>query len=366
MRKAGHAHAHREAQLLPFVHHDLGRAFAAQAFHARVRCGQPHARQQHGEAALVIAARSVHRTRAAAQQPSHCFEHALLARATQRQHLRAGWVELDEDDGELAVLACRQVDLAPQLVFEVRTAVQAGGRIAQRLVGQLALEQLVGALLLFDLLQRQTQLGLALTLRRQVGPDTAQPAPAGGVGCAGPAQDCKLAARTAPLESVLAAQRRRLCQGGVLGRPQGGGQHGLEQLDVVAAQHLGQRPLEKGRHGLVRVHVTAAGQVLDRQQLAVAQQHVRQQCGQQGLQLGGSLRRCGGYVDGHGRHGELVTPAYGLRAVPVGAGLHQSATPALSWCRVARHIKLGLHSRPWIGICIKLKLNHAFYRHENC
>ena len=35
-------------------------------------------------------------------------------------HLVAGRVEFDEHDGEFAVLASRQVDLAAQLVFEVR------------------------------------------------------------------------------------------------------------------------------------------------------------------------------------------------------------------------------------------------------
>ena len=64
------------------------------------------------------------------------------------------------------MLARRQVDLAPQLVFEVGVRVEAGRGVAQRLVGKLAPQLFVGALLLFDLRQRLPQLGVALLPRR--------------------------------------------------------------------------------------------------------------------------------------------------------------------------------------------------------
>ena len=45
VREAGHAHGHRETQILPLVHDDLRRALAPQAFHARMGGGQAHARK---------------------------------------------------------------------------------------------------------------------------------------------------------------------------------------------------------------------------------------------------------------------------------------------------------------------------------
>ena len=95
------------------------------------------------------------------------------------QHLLRRGVELDRNQGEFAVLARRQVDLATQLVFEVGAVVEAGVAVAQRLVGDFAAQLFVGTLLLLELLERRAQLRLALPLRRQVAPDAAQPAAPG-------------------------------------------------------------------------------------------------------------------------------------------------------------------------------------------
>jgi hypothetical protein len=168
------------------------------------------------------------------------------------------------------VLAGGQVHLAAQLVFEVGAPVQAGRRVAQRLVGQLAAQQVVGPLLLFDLVQCGAQLRFALTLGALVGPDADQPAPAPGIGRTQHAQHGELAPHPGPFEAVFADQRRALGHRRLLGSAQGGGQPAFQQFSIRAAQHLRHRACPGRRHRVVDKHVAAAGQVLHRQQVAAA------------------------------------------------------------------------------------------------
>ena len=172
-----------------------------------------------------------------------------------------------------SVLAHRQVDLAAQLVLEVRAAVQARGRVAQRLVGEFTLQQFVGTLLLFDLLERGAQLGLLLALGGEVAPHAAQPACARGVGRHGPAQHGKVAAAAAQFEAVFTRQRLAVGGGRLLGRAQHGRHGGLEEFGVGVVQHLGHGPLQDAGHGRTGQHVAAAAQVLHGEHLAVPRQH---------------------------------------------------------------------------------------------
>ena len=223
-------------------HDDLRRALAPQAFHARMRGGQPHARQQHAR----TAARRGGTTRpwhgccraAAGPWPRRCGPAA--ARAQFAAPRPAKGSSLDQHQRELAVLARRQVDLAPQLVLEVRPCVQTGGAVAQALVVQLAAQ----------LSRWRAAAARAARARRAtecpsgaaglVGPDAAQPALAGLARATRHAQHGKVVARAGPFEAVLAAQRLRLRQRRLLGGTPGRGQRRVDQLGIGAAQHLRQ------------------------------------------------------------------------------------------------------------------------------
>jgi hypothetical protein len=178
--------------------------------------------------------------------------------------------------------------------------VQARGRVAQRLVGQLAAQQVVGPLLLFDLIQRGAQLRFALTLGALVRPDADQPAPAIRRGRTQHAQHGELAPHPGPFKAVFADQRRALGHRRLLGSAQGGGQPAFQQFGIGTSQHLGHGPLQEGGHRFVDKRVAAAGQVLHRQQVTPALHQSGQHTTQQGWQI---QRRWGGWGKRIERHG---------------------------------------------------------------
>ena len=245
------------------MHDDLRGALAAQALHARMRRGQAHAGQQDREAVVAQPARRVHRPRVAAQQPAQCLEHAVIRRLAQLVHRCRHRIDLDEDQRELAVLACRQVHFAAQLIVEVCAAVEARHRVAQRLVLDLAAQLLVGALLLLELLQCRAQLRVALALCGLVEPDAAQPARA-ALACDAQAQHIELVPRALPFEAVLAGQRLTLGQCGLLGGAQGRGQRRIQQLGITAADHILRRAAQELGHVGADAQIAAGGRILHR------------------------------------------------------------------------------------------------------
>ena len=180
--------------------------------------------------------------------------------------LGARRVQLDEDDGKFAVLAGGQIHLAVQLVLEVRAPVQAGSRVAHRLVGDLAAQAVVGTLLLLDLVQRSAQLLFALALGGLVEPDRRQPAAALGVRRAEHTQHGKLMPHAAPFKVVVAEQRRAMRDGGLLRGAQGHGHRGVEEIGITAAQQFVLGLAQKTHHRGADMRVAAGFQVLDGQQ----------------------------------------------------------------------------------------------------
>ena len=193
----------------------------------------------------------------------------LLAGGAHREDLGRQRIQLDEDDRELAVLARGQIDLATQLILEVRARVQPGGRVAQALVGHFQAQLLIGALLLLELLQCRAQLQVLLPLRRLVGPDAAQPAIGLSVGIDGKAQHRVVVALASPLEAVLAGQRLRLAQCRLLSRAPGGDQRRVDELRIAVSADLRRGPPQEAGHRIVDVGIAAAGGVLDGQHRAL-------------------------------------------------------------------------------------------------
>ena len=231
-----------------------------------MRRRQADTRQQHRKAPGRVTAGGVHGPRATAQQPAHGFQHHLFAGHAQRLQLGARRVQLDEDDGKFAVLARGQIHLAVQLVLEVRAPVQAGSRVAHRLVGDLAAQAVVGTLLLLDLVQRSAQLLFALALGRLVEPDGRQPAAALCIGRAEHTQHGKLMPHAAPFKVVVAEQRRAMRDGGLLRGAQGHGHRGVEEIGITAAQQFVLGLAQKTHHRGADMRVAAGFQVLDGQQ----------------------------------------------------------------------------------------------------
>jgi hypothetical protein len=143
-----------------------------------------------------------------------------LSRDAKRRSVVRGRIEFDKHERKLAMLARGQVDLAPQLFLEMAPCEQARGTVAQTLVLQLAAQAFVGALQLFDLVQRLAQLGLLLPLRRTIDPDTGDAAPDILFCAAGQAQHKQLAAHTADFDAMFAGQHPRARQCGLVGRAQ--------------------------------------------------------------------------------------------------------------------------------------------------
>jgi hypothetical protein len=91
----------------------------------------------------------------------------------------------------------------------------------------------IGALLLLELLQRTAQLLVALAAVGLVQPQAAHGA------AVHDAQHVEVARAALPFEAVLAPQRGGLGQGGLLGRPQGGGRAAVEEVGVQTTGHVG-------------------------------------------------------------------------------------------------------------------------------
>ena len=213
--------------------------------------------------------------------------------------LGSRFVELDEHDREFAVLARGQVDFAPQLVVEVGAACTGPvDGITQRLVGQLPAQQLVGALLLFDLLQRSAQLCFALAAQApglvQTLTQLSQRRPSSVRRCGTMRSTEKLAALAVELEAGV--------------RPSIGAPWDSDRL-LGGTQHRRHRRLRTGRlsvqPGDVRqdrpaqpgsaIAALACTQrplrdVLDRQEITLAHQHRVQQCSLPSQHAGTSSR----------------------------------------------------------------------------
>ena len=277
MRKTGHAHRHREADVAPLVSHDLRRALAPQTLHARMRSGQADTRQQHRKARVVNAARGVHCPRVAAQQPPQGLMNARPRGHAERLHVGGQRVEFDRHQRELTVFACRQIDLAPQLVLEVSSVVEAGLVVAQCVVLHLTAQLLVGALLRLELLDRRRPLRLASLQRNQVAPHRGQHrAPIAALQAL--AQHAELAPLAAPLESMLAEEGVCLRQCRLVGRAHRRGCGGLEQVGVSASDDFRRNhsePLEDARVGM---QIGAAAGILREQTVAVTPQQGWYQC----------------------------------------------------------------------------------------
>ena len=288
VRKAGHPHRHAEAQLLPLQHDDLRRALAAQSLHPGVRSRQAHTGQQHTEQALTKPARGIHRARIAAQQPAHGFKNARRGGRSQLLRVAGERIDLDQHQSELAMLARRQVDFAPQLVFELRSRVQPGGLVAHALVSQFQAQRFVGTLLLLELLQGGAKLRLLVPCGASVDPDAAQPALAARADTHRSLHG-KVMPSPGPFEAQLTAGRLGLGQHRLLGGTPTGRQQRLDQVGIGASQHGLGRTAEERRHRVVRVDVAATGHFLDRQQRTLAGQPGIERVGKQQRQILGRL-----------------------------------------------------------------------------
>ena len=239
---------------------------------------RPDARQQHGETVLVEAAGGIHRTRVAAQQPAQRLEHAAARRRAQCLHrvARSGSSAI-EHQRELAVLARRQVDLAAQLVVEVRPRWYRPVALSRRSPcrparGAVARRRRCW---LLDLLQRARNWASSGAVRRDLGPEAAQQARRGAIDGR---QQLPEHAELAPL--------RRPARGGVrwtsgvpvprpTARRHAGGANrpaptrsaSVRPDDLVAG-----RPSKRG-HGSVDVDVAAAAGFLQRQQCSDRSTH---------------------------------------------------------------------------------------------
>jgi len=166
----------------------------------------------------------------------------------------------------------------------VRLLADQADAVAQALVGQFAAQRVVGALLLFDLLQRRAQQRLLTAFLGRVVPDAAQQPHAVCIGRRGQAQDAEVAAAAVPVVPVFAEQRLALRQGGVVCGAQRADDAAVEQLGVGAPQHLRRRAADDSGHAVIDMQVAATGAVLHGQQIATLGQHSRQQRAQHSLQ----------------------------------------------------------------------------------
>ena len=243
-----------------------------------MRGGEADTRQEDRETVFVEPARRVHRPRVAAQQPAERFEHAQPRRRTERASVLGQRIEHDRNERELAVLARREVDLAPQLVVEVNSLVQAGDVVAQCLVLRFAAQRFARDLLLLELLQRVGELLVALARCRRLDPHAAQMARRGtGRDRQHDASHVEVAALPITLDTVLGGERQGLRERRLLGRAQRRRQLRAEQLEVGLADHLlGRTAIDRG-HSQVDVDVAARRNFLDRERrfeaLDEAEQH---------------------------------------------------------------------------------------------
>ena len=142
------------------------------------------------------------------------------------------------------------------------TVVQAGHIVADLVVLHFAAQFGVGQLLFFNLLQGRLQLLLALAGLGQVLP-AAEHAGSLSIGVAqGLTPDHVLTALTLALEAVFGGKAAAQRHGLLVGRAQGHGLHGIEQLGIAGAQGI-TRPRPQPAGSGAGVLIASRAQVLD-------------------------------------------------------------------------------------------------------
>ena len=162
-----------------------------------------------------------------------------------------------------------EVDFAAHLVFKVSAPVQARRRVAQRLVGDLATQPIVGVLLLFNLCQRAVQLQFTLVFFSLVEPDRRQPPRLAARWRGQHPQHGKVLPPAGPFELMVTQQRRAMGQRRLLSRAQCSGQCGVKNVGVRQAGNGCCCAAQECGHGVADMHVTPGVCVLHRQQSAL-------------------------------------------------------------------------------------------------
>ena len=195
------------------------------------------------------------------------------------------------------MLARREIDLAQQLVVELRAHVEPRHLVAAAALLQLAPHLLERLLLLLELLQRALQMRLAMAFLGLVAPQGHHVFLAQRE-----AHDHELAAAAADLEAVLGTHDAALGQRGLLGAAHRLDFVAAHQVGVGRADDAGLDPAEQFAHGRAREDIATGGHRLHGQagagRFQQAEQAGRDVC------LGRSRRRQPGIeAGGRGRRG---------------------------------------------------------------